>query len=363
MSGVIAVGLVDLLVNDLFSVRAGIWGAALTAFSPFLIWYSRDATDYSWLIAVSLGSFYLLVRSLKKGGSLNWALYCIVTFVALFSHYYAVFLFIAEIAFFIIISKHRKQIRPWLICQAILLLALFPWVLLLSSSKSYSSEQYLNYTTPSITSVFSGIGTAPIVFVRGYVGLIGSGSSALFLTSSQGLILAVFALVVLALLFLPSIKRSLLNREYLAFTTLTFLLIALPVVSILSQGGYVAGRYYAFAAPFFILWLAIFITAVPRRVGFVFGGLLVLLLLFFYLIELRGTPRENWKDLMNTMAAEGRSGDQFLCFPLHHCVMAQDYYTGADLQVRGGVVVKTDRVRMDHSEFVWNGYKTSFDGN
>ena len=148
MAGVIAVGLVYLIGKDLFSVRAGIWGAALTAFSPFLIWYSRDATDYSWLIAVSLGSFYLLVRSLKKGGSLNWALYCIVTFVALFSHYYAVFLFIAEIAFFIIISKHRKQIRPWLICQEIFLLALFPLVLLLRRFQSSSYEQYLNYTTP-----------------------------------------------------------------------------------------------------------------------------------------------------------------------------------------------------------------------
>ncbi|MCL5882505.1 MAG: glycosyltransferase family 39 protein [Actinobacteria bacterium] len=66
---------VYLLGKELFSRRIGLRAAAFTAFSPFLIWCSRDATDYSLLISLATLSTYFLVRSVRRGGWGNWAAY------------------------------------------------------------------------------------------------------------------------------------------------------------------------------------------------------------------------------------------------------------------------------------------------
>jgi uncharacterized membrane protein len=89
-AGVMTVFFIYLVGKELLSSAVGLWAAALAAVSPFLIWHSRDATDYSWLIAVSTLSLYLLARSARRSGWANWAAYVIVSAAALFPCYFLV---------------------------------------------------------------------------------------------------------------------------------------------------------------------------------------------------------------------------------------------------------------------------------
>ncbi|MCL6106450.1 MAG: glycosyltransferase family 39 protein [Actinobacteria bacterium] len=86
-AGVAVIYLVFLIGRELFSSDVGLWASAFTAASPFLIWYSREATYYSWLTFISSLSLYLLLRSVKSGSRFLWLLYFLATSLTLFSFF------------------------------------------------------------------------------------------------------------------------------------------------------------------------------------------------------------------------------------------------------------------------------------
>lgn len=126
----------------------------MAAVSPFLVWYSRDATSYSWLIMLSALSFYLLLRAVRAGGWKHWALWVLATTVLVYSHYFAVAALVAQAAAFLML-RQGTPLKPWLIAQA----ALAPLVagsLLLSRS----AGDMVRIAVPDPVAVLKGIGTA-----------------------------------------------------------------------------------------------------------------------------------------------------------------------------------------------------------
>jgi uncharacterized membrane protein len=76
--------------------RAGLVAAALTAVSPFLVWYSQEARAYILLAFLCGASLLLLARALERPSTGRLAAWAVVCALALATHYFAVFLIVPE---------------------------------------------------------------------------------------------------------------------------------------------------------------------------------------------------------------------------------------------------------------------------
>ena len=81
------------LCRELFDSRAVAWTAlVLLALSPFHVLYAQEARSYSlWMVTLLLSSAALL-RALRVGSKLAWALYGVAIMLALYTHWLSVML-------------------------------------------------------------------------------------------------------------------------------------------------------------------------------------------------------------------------------------------------------------------------------
>jgi hypothetical protein len=91
--GVLVVALLYTLGRTLATPRMGTVAALLGGISPFLIYYSQEARTYALWLFLGLLSVYLLLRVLHRPEGLRgWFPYTGVTTLALYAHYFSVFL-------------------------------------------------------------------------------------------------------------------------------------------------------------------------------------------------------------------------------------------------------------------------------
>jgi len=81
------------------SPRAGLFAAALIAANPMLIWYSQEARAYELVALLGAASILMTLRFAARPGWRRAAAWAVVGAAALLTHYFAVFLLAAEIAF------------------------------------------------------------------------------------------------------------------------------------------------------------------------------------------------------------------------------------------------------------------------
>jgi len=354
-AGIVSILLTYLLGRELFSRRAGLWAAALVSVSPFLVWYSRDATDYSWAIMFVLASLYFLARGVKRGGWKNWLAYSLVTLAAAYTHFFAAFVLLGEIPLFLLVAEDwRERIKPFLTSLLAITLMLIPWLVLLSDSNKY---QEVSLKLPPVKAFITGAETAPVTFIEGYAGQIENGAGALGLTRLQvWIVAALFILFLAALLLSPVLRARLMSRSALGLGLVTMILIAGPMFLLLANAQFVAGRYYAMAAPLFMLLLALGITAAPEKLEWLAGIALIALLTFFLVVEMGEERHDDWRGIMSVVNANGGENDKFLCFPYHHCIVAQEHYGVRDLPVQGGTILPDGPVIMSSDNRSWDGF-------
>jgi hypothetical protein len=91
--GVLVVALLYLLGKTMAMPRVGVIASLLGGISPFLIYYSQEARTYALWLFLSLLSVYLLLKVLHCPERLReWLFYLGVTTLALYTHYFSVFL-------------------------------------------------------------------------------------------------------------------------------------------------------------------------------------------------------------------------------------------------------------------------------
>ena len=138
LAGVLLVALLYVAGTRLYSPGAGLMAALLGALSPFLIWYSQEARAYTQIAALSLTSFYLLLRALnlprgarsERASStrrqwLIWAAWGGVTLAMLASHFNTFFILPLE-GVVLISAMFRSRRREALIVIGGLLLLTIP---------------------------------------------------------------------------------------------------------------------------------------------------------------------------------------------------------------------------------------------
>ncbi len=105
--GTLTIPLAYRVAAELGSRRAGLYAAALVAANPYLIWYSQEARSYALLVLFGALALVGFARSLRSpsGGSLT--LWAVASVLALYSHYFAVFLIVPQAAWLVWTSRPR----------------------------------------------------------------------------------------------------------------------------------------------------------------------------------------------------------------------------------------------------------------
>jgi len=105
----------------LFSKKVGLYSAFLLAISPFHIFYSQDATNYSLSSFLILSSMWFFFKILSRtNNKYDLIGYSIVSILALYSNLLSVIVIFLQNAFFLI--KRPFSLRKWIKCQLSILI-------------------------------------------------------------------------------------------------------------------------------------------------------------------------------------------------------------------------------------------------
>jgi mannosyltransferase len=105
---------------------AGIVGAALTALSPYLIFYSTEARAYALVLLIVLLSTLALLAALDTGRRRWWAAYAVLSCAAMYTHYTAAFVLLAQALW--ALWAHRESWRALLVANGAAAVGFVPWL-------------------------------------------------------------------------------------------------------------------------------------------------------------------------------------------------------------------------------------------
>ncbi len=228
-----------------------ILAAALMAVSPYAVWHSQDARMYTISLALTLASTWLALEVIRSGGRLRYGLaYVLVSLLALHTHYFAVFVLLAQNIFVLCLAAVDRPIRRiavrWLLYQALLGLLWLPWLLVAASTLTGyagtgNSPAFASMLQRSL-SVF-GVGeTIPaaqrnaVAVLSGILLLLGAVRLTLAgpLARRILLLLALYLVVPLLATWLSALQRPIFNERYLIAAVPPFFL--LLAVAVLGKG-------------------------------------------------------------------------------------------------------------------------------
>jgi mannosyltransferase len=95
---------------SLISRRVGIIGAAFVATSPLLVWYSQEARAYALYAFLGALSLLFFVRALREPATAALTGWAIASSLALATHYFAVFLVVAEAVVLLVRTTRRGAV-------------------------------------------------------------------------------------------------------------------------------------------------------------------------------------------------------------------------------------------------------------
>jgi 4-amino-4-deoxy-L-arabinose transferase-like glycosyltransferase len=113
----------------LASRRAGLIAALLVATSPLLVWYSQEARAYALFVLCGALSLWLFARALERPSPGVLAGWAAASALALATHYFAVFLVVAEAGLLLGLVRPRRAVAAATAAVGAVGLALLPLAL------------------------------------------------------------------------------------------------------------------------------------------------------------------------------------------------------------------------------------------
>ena len=138
--GMISLVGIFLIGRSIAGWRAGLVGLAIAAVSPYHWLFSTEIRPYAQLLAFSAFSTWAFLEILKTGAARYFAILAASTVLNLYSHYFAVFLLLAQAAVFIGIVVVRSAAGTWsardrnrqvilgILAVGLIVVAYAPWV-------------------------------------------------------------------------------------------------------------------------------------------------------------------------------------------------------------------------------------------
>jgi mannosyltransferase len=177
VAGVAAVPLTYVLGLWTIGRGAGLVAAALLALSPLLIFYSTEARAYSVVLCLVLLSTLALVRAVRTDGLRWWVAYGVTSCAAIYAHYPAAFVLIAQIGW--ALWARPGAWRALLAANGAAAVAYLPWVpTLLDNTRSPGAKVIALLDPFNAHDVRVDLGRwafghpyIPIAIVPGHIGL------------------------------------------------------------------------------------------------------------------------------------------------------------------------------------------------
>jgi mannosyltransferase len=126
IAGTLTIPVVYLLGTRTVGRMAGMVAAAVTALSPFMIYYSAEARGYALLMFFVALSTLAMLQAVDRDGSRWWVAYALASAAAVYTHYTCVFVLGAQLAW--LWWAHPEARRPSLIANAAAAVAFLPWI-------------------------------------------------------------------------------------------------------------------------------------------------------------------------------------------------------------------------------------------
>ncbi|MBI5563374.1 MAG: glycosyltransferase family 39 protein [Chloroflexi bacterium] len=167
--GVLSVPLMYALGRALGGRQVGLLAAVIVAVNPFQIWHSQDVRNYTLWPTLTLAAWYFLWRAIQHRRRRDWAAYVILTVTALMTHYYQLFISVAENLFVVSwlvappdgVSRGLRWslAKAWLVAQGVVAAVFVAWVLFgmttafaaISNGSSPTFDQLLLRTLAAVT--------------------------------------------------------------------------------------------------------------------------------------------------------------------------------------------------------------------
>src|SRR5918995_2950385 len=138
VAGVLLIAAVYWLAVEVFDRRTGLVAALLTTLAPTLVWYSQEARGYALEALFCTLAVLGCVRVIKRGRGSDWALHTVAAALAIWTHWFAIFIVLATEAILLWELLRRRRARQpmrrfvlgWGIASAALLTQLVPLGLL-----------------------------------------------------------------------------------------------------------------------------------------------------------------------------------------------------------------------------------------
>ncbi|HEV3046443.1 MAG TPA: glycosyltransferase family 39 protein [Solirubrobacteraceae bacterium] len=107
------------------SPRVGVWAAAFTTIDPAMYYYSQEARSYALLIFFSAVALVFWQRALERPGAGPLAGWAVMSSLAVLTHYFGAFLFVAQAAM-LVRRLGWRRVLPWAAIVAAVGAALVP---------------------------------------------------------------------------------------------------------------------------------------------------------------------------------------------------------------------------------------------
>lgn len=274
--GVLAVALLYRLGRQLrLGPGVSALAALLLALSPYAVWHSQDARMYTMSLALTLASAWLAFEAIGRGRKRDWLAYIVVAWLALQTHYYAVFVLAAQTFFMLpaarFIWRRPDRLRGWLAAVAAIGLLTFPWLIvardtLVGYGGNGDSPAFgamlarslrafaVGETAPAAQQlIWAGLAGLLLALGLGHLLLVGS------LQRQAAVFLAFYLAVPVLATWASALSRPIFNERYLVAAAPPFyLLLASAVWPALSQPpSTVAQRRFVFATNRVVVIVAI----------------------------------------------------------------------------------------------------------
>ncbi len=144
LAGTAIIPLTYALGRRLVGTAAGLLAAAITALSPFLIYYSTEARPYALLVMLVLLSTLSLLKALGSGSWPWWLAYAVFACAAAYTHFTAIFPLAAQVVWALATApRARRQVLLATAGAAIGYLPELPVLIRTTHSKGTSLYQEL----------------------------------------------------------------------------------------------------------------------------------------------------------------------------------------------------------------------------
>ncbi len=276
----------------LYNKRTGLLAALLVTVNPFFIQYAQEARGYSLGLFLASLSTLLFVEIIRRPSKWTWAVYAIVSGLAVYAHALSAFILAAHAVSLLFTGRWRAMLKGFLISWLATAGLVFPLALNILTTSAHNLDWI---TRP-------GIKEFVIVFWD--------------FTKSMPLLVLLFVLCLAALVY--ALKQWSISKAAAWHDALVLAWLFLPIILVfgISQVKPVfASRYFIICLPPLVILAALGISRIPVR-WLSIAGIVVVLALSG--LQLRSWytdyEKEDWRGATEHVLSLAEQGDAIIFY-------------------------------------------------